>query len=367
MEASDAESRAALYVIALAPYPDAAAATRFRLRQLVEPLDRLGVHLEIDCFLGNDAFATLYHRSAWRRTVLASVKGLLSRLRMLARARRADVVVVQREAMMLGPPIIEWVLHRLGVALVLDLDDPTWLSYHSPTFGAFGRVAKWPGKGDWLIRRVDLVTCGSRAIVDHVEATGRRARLVPTVVDSEIFAPAHREGSPVTIGWIGTHSTYPYLETVLPSISRLARRHTFRLLVVGGPENCQVDGVAVDARTWSLEREVADFQEIDIGLYPLVDDGWAAFKSGFKAIQYLAVGIPFVVTPLGATRDIGKAGETHFEAISASEWESSLDLLLSDPETRARMGAAGRKFALEHYTLDDVAATFASALREVAS
>ena len=75
---------------------------------------------------------------------------------------------------------------------------------------------------------------------------------------------------------------------------------------------------------WSLEREVEDFQSFDIGLYPIVDDGWSAGKSGFKAIQYMAVGIPHVVTPLGACAEIGEPGVTHFCASSRDEWCGAL-------------------------------------------
>ena len=102
---------------------------------------------------------------------------------------------------------------------------------------------------------------------------------------------------------------------------------------------------------WSLEREVEDFQSFDIGLYPIVDDGWSAGKSGFKAIQYMAVGIPHVVTPLGACAEIGEPGVTHLSASSRDEWCGALSCLLRDGELRERMGESGRQHVLRHYHL----------------
>jgi glycosyltransferase involved in cell wall biosynthesis len=282
-------------------------------------------------------------------------------------------VLLQREAALLGPPVVEALIGSLGRRpLVVDLDDPTWIAYDSPTFGRTGRLLKWPGKTDWLIDRAAVVTCGSPAIVRHAEERGATARLVPTVVDTEVFRP---RGPPAggagvaevpLVGWIGTHSTLPYLTSIAPALSRAAVEASFRLLVVGGPGDLGVEGVEVEQRPWALAREVTDFRSLDVGLYPLADDEWARGKSGFKAIQYLACGLPFVVSPIGATCDIGVAGVTHFEATSLDEWADAVRRLVAEPRLRSGMGAAGRAHALEHYTVPKVAAELAAALRMVA-
>jgi glycosyltransferase involved in cell wall biosynthesis len=82
-----------------------------------------------------------------------------------------------------------------------------------------------------------------------------------------------------------------------------------------------------------------------------MQSGYAAGKSGFKAIQYMSVGIPYVVSPVGVCSEIGIAGETHLVATSPSEWYDALERLLKDPDLRRKMGSAGRNFALEHFTV----------------
>ena len=115
--------------------------------------------------------------------------------------------------------------------LVLDLDDATYISYSSPTYGHLGKVLKWPGKTDRLIRWASVVTCGNRTIADYVRSKGTESVVIPTVVDTDRFRPAsgpnRRDPSVPVIGWIGTHSTYPYLESIFPALQDLAPRTAF--------------------------------------------------------------------------------------------------------------------------------------------
>ena len=358
-------------VLALASYPVEAAATRFRLQQFIEPLAARGITLSIRSFLNSEQFKQLYRQKSWPRTAMGLLGSSLSRLRDLAAARQADVILVQREAMMFGPPIIEWLGARvLKRPMVLDLDDATYVSYTSPTYGGLGSVLKWFSKTDDLIRWANVVTCGNRGIAEYVSGKGTPARVIPTVVDTNVFKPAPNglRRNDVVLGWIGTHSTFPYLEKIFPVLSDLAHSHKFRLKIVGaGRENISAPGVEVENAAWEIDREVADFQSIDIGLYPIdasLYSGWAAGKSGFKAVQYMAVGVPYVATPVGGSAEIGEEGKTHLFATSNEEWYQALDSLLADANRRRQMGTAGRHHAVENYGLETQADKLAAALRE---
>jgi glycosyltransferase involved in cell wall biosynthesis len=126
--------------------------------------------------------------------------------------------------------------------------------------------------------------------------------------------------------------------------------------------------VEVENVPWQLGRETSDFQSFDIGLYPMdaasYGSEWIMGKSCFKAIQYMAVGVPYVVTPVGVCAEIGEAGVTHFTANNPDEWHEALSTLLKDGERRQRMGKAGRQHALTHYNVSDQADKLARALRE---
>ena len=361
-------------VLALATYPVEAAATRYRLQQFVAPLAERGIDLTVDSFLDSQLFTRLYQQKGVAVTALKLFAATIRRLFVLAAASRARVVLVQREAMMYGPPLIEWFVARvIKRPMVLDLDDATYVSYTSPTYGSLVKALKWFRKTDDLIRWASLVSCGNRAIAEYVSARGAKAQIIPTVVDSDVFRPVERAGArePVVLGWIGTRSTFPYLRSIFAVLERLAQTYDFRLKVVGaGQDEVVVANVEVENLPWKLDREVEDFQSIDIGLYPidasLYSGKWASGKSGFKAIQYMAVGVPYVATPVGASAELGEPDRTHFFASSDDEWYQALESLISNPELRARMGAAGRHHVVENYSLPAQADKLADVLREAA-
>jgi glycosyltransferase involved in cell wall biosynthesis len=354
-------------VLALASYPLEAASSRFRIVQFMQPLSARRIEVDFSPFLDRRLFAALYTPTKLMSQLPRLALAMVRRCGSVLRAIRADVVVVQREAMLFGPPVVEWMAVRvLGRPLVLDLDDPTYITSDGIVYGRLGRILKWPGKTDRLIRWSRIVVCGNPNIAEYVRTLQRPAEVVPTVVDTGVYQPACADREVPVIGWIGTHTTYPYLERLLPVFERLARSRRFTLTVVGsGRTDLTVRGLRVDGRTWRLDREVEDFQSIDIGVYPLDDDAWSAAKSGLKAVQYMACGVPFVMSPVGVCAHMGVAGETHFAATTDEEWETALARLLDDRALGAAIGRAGRAFAEQHYSIDQQADRLAAIIGQV--
>jgi glycosyltransferase involved in cell wall biosynthesis len=82
--------------------------------------------------------------------------------------------------------------------------------------------------------------------------------------------------------------------------------------------------------------------DFDIGIAPLMDNDFNRCKSGIKALQYWALGVPVVCTPL-TPYDIVTAGEDGLKADSAEDWYRALKSLVDDAALRRKMGAKGRE------------------------
>lgn len=361
-----------LKVLALAPYPEEAASTRFRIAQFIPLLDDLGIRCELKPFINTALFKQLYCKGRLSRNAAGLAWAAAARCLDLVSARDWDVVLVQREAALVGPPLVERALTGwLKKPLVLDLDDPLWVEYASPVYGRLASRLRCLDKTTELIRRAAHVVCGNQLIAEHARAAGASATVLPTIVDTDMFSPRPQDqeenGEPPTVGWVGTHTTLPYLEAIAPALEQLAARRRFKLKVVGGGRTLNLRGVEVEELRWSLGREVEDFRSLDVGLYPLADDEWSRGKSGFKAIQYLCCGVPFVASPVGVVREIATESGAALLASDQAEWFTALDRLLGDDVLRRSMGRAGRAFAVSRYHLRTQAARLGEILLAAAT
>ncbi|MCD6311273.1 MAG: glycosyltransferase, partial [Elusimicrobia bacterium] len=107
-------------------------------------------------------------------------------------------------------------------------------------------------------------------------------------------------------------------------------------------------------------------QSLDIGLMPLPDNNWTKGKCGLKALQYMAVGVPVVVSPVGVNREIIRDGENGFLADSEGEWLEKLSLLIENKELREKLGEMGRKTVEEKYSIKVNLPKLLAIFREVA-
>jgi glycosyltransferase involved in cell wall biosynthesis len=155
------------------------------------------------------------------------------------------------------------------------------------------------------------------------------------------------------IGWVGSHSTAHQLALVEPAIRQLrADGHEFQFRVIGAAADFRLDTVEVQSRPWQLHQEVRDFQHIDIGLAPMHSELVYEGKCGFKQIQYMAVGVPFVSSWVGGARDFVVDGENGLVARDPEDWYRHLKALLESRELRRKLSQNGRALVAKRYCIE---------------
>jgi glycosyltransferase involved in cell wall biosynthesis len=75
-------------------------------------------------------------------------------------------------------------------------------------------------------------------------------------------------------------------------------------------------------------------------------------KCGFKQIQYMAVGVPFVSSWVGGARDFVVDGENGLVAHTKEDWYRHLKALLESHELRRRLSQNGRRLIEREYCIE---------------
>lgn len=360
-------------VLALSPIPEEGAGCRFRIAQFVPYLQSAGIDVTLQSLYTPDFFRLVYKPGRYVRKAVTLAGLSLKRLAALTAASRFDLIFLYREIFPLGPPVVEQLLAwRHRPPIVLDFDDAIFLPNVSDANRLIAAL-KVPGKVRTIIGRSDHVIVGNDYLAEYAHRYSDAVTVIPTSVDTTRFVPrvddAARNGSsgrrPV-IGWIGTPTTGGYLRLLTPVFRALASHHPFVLRISGASDPVSIPGVEVDNTPWSLAREVELFNTCDIGVYPLPDDEWSRGKCGFKAIQFMACGVPVVSSAVGVNREIIDDGRNGLLASTTEEWVAQLERLLTDAALRRRLAEAGRRTIAERYSLEVNAPKLAATLRAVA-
>lgn len=303
------------------------ASTRFRVIQYLEGLSRYGVEV----------------------THVTIPNAFIKRVGLIRHLHGNDLIVIQKKL------FSEWelgLIKRVNPNIVFDFDD----NITAPSSKNAGRKDSRQLKnekrfGDTL-RSAKFVIAGNSFLKDMALPYNPNVAVVPTPIDTERYLPAgKKKRDEVVVGWIGSKWNLFYLKEIQGALRRLCLGYNNVRLVVVCDQPFEADGVNVEFRPWEMAREISDLQEFDIGIMPLTMDNWSLGKCGFKLLQYMAVSIPVVASPVGANSEIVSHGLNGYLAGTEDEWVESLKRLVEDADLRVKMGSAGRKIVEERYSV----------------
>ena len=359
-------------MLALSPIPEEGAGCRFRIAQFIPYLESHGFEVTLSPLFTTDFFRLVYKPGRHLQKAATFAALSLKRLDSLRGFRKFDLIFIYREIFPIGPAIVERLLAMpRRPPVVFDFDDAIFLPSVSEA-NQFLSALKFPGKVASIVRQSDHVVVGNDYLASYARHFNDAVTVIPTCVDTDRFVPrralpgaGNGDREPV-VGWIGSPTTVPYIRGLAAVLKRVAERRRFVLRLSGAGEAIEMPGVKVENPTWSLDGEIGLFNGCDVGIYPLVNDDWSKGKCGFKAIEFMACGVPVVASAVGVNREIIQDGVNGFLASTDDEFADKLERLLADPALRRRFAEAGRKTIVERYSLQVHAPALAGLLRQVA-
>lgn len=274
--------------------------------------------------------------------------------------------MIHREAIQFGPPILEWALIKiLRKKVIYDFDDAIWQTDKLDE-SLLIRVFKWRRKVGQICQWSYKVSVGNEYLASFVRQYNSNVVVNPTTIDTKhLHDPSkyprqEMQKDIITIGWTGSYSTLKYLKEIESVLQEIEKRFSnIEFLVIAD----QVPDLALQnlvCLKWSKDSEIQDLLKIDIGIMPLPDDPWTRGKCGFKVLQYMALEIPPIASPVGVNSEIIQHGVNGFLCSTSEEWIGTLTDLINSIELRKRIGKTGRQSVVDNYSVESNTSNFLS-------
>jgi len=325
---------------------------RYRHEQYISFLEENGVECYFSPLLPNKKEDQIFYGSSTIPKVLVGLKALWRRYRSILAASKYDVVYVYRDAFFFGTFFEKW-LKKKKVKIIYDFDDAIWLMDKNENQGIFNKL-KNPDKTATITKLADRVIVGNQYLADYAQQFNQNVSIIPSTIDFNEYKRVNKKSNQkVCIGWTGSFSTIKHFESIQTVLSDLKKKFndTVYFKLIGDPKYqnslLEMKGIA-----WNSKTESEDLSELDIGIMPLPDNEWAQGKCGMKGLQYMALGIPTVMSPVGVNKDIIQDGENGFLASTDEEWVDKLSLLIESEVLRKKLGDEGRKTIEDKYSVE---------------
>ena len=357
-------------ILVLCPYPfQEAAGQRLKYEQYFSNWKEHGFSIELSPFMDQGLWKVIYEKGFYFKKAFGILKGYLVRIKDLFIIHKYDIIYIHQWTTPFGTKLYDIIARQLGAKVIYDLED--FVIYKEQLNESRNPILKHirsNSKIKFWIKNADHVITSSPELNKYCVSMNRygSATFISSSVDTSRFLPVNRykNDHKIVIGWTGTFSSIKFLDLLKNVLLNLNSTHDFKLRVIA---NCdyQLPDVDVEVIKWTKNKEVEDLQGIDIGVYPLENSKWVLGKSGLKAIQYMAFGIPTVATSVGTSKTIINHMSNGWLATSEDEWLSALKTLIENPELRQSMGRLARETIVSTYSLEAVGSQYLEILKNI--
>jgi glycosyltransferase involved in cell wall biosynthesis len=315
--------------------------SRYRVFQFLEPLRELGFSCQV--------------LDAPQLNLAKRVKYIP---RLLRFAVHQDILFIQKRML---PSALLSVVKKLCPKIVFDIDDAVYLR---PQLRL---------KIDLMLKTATAVIAGNQTLAAYARQHNPHTYILPSAVDAAYYQPAseprHPHDDRVIIGWIGSDPNRGDLDSLPAVFDWLGQKYGQKIVLqtVGSRPWEVKTSLPTEFIQWTLADSLSALQKFDIGIMPLDDTAWNQGKCGFKLIQYMAVGVTAVASPVGVNSEIVQHGINGYLAAAEEDWRTYLCQLIENNDQRRTMGQQARQRIERHYSLDAILPALTQLLRQVAA
>jgi len=280
----------------------------------------------------------------WDVSVLYS-SGFMNRVRLLKKAKIADIVVIQRK---LFGRIFLTLLNYFCRNIIFDFDDAIFVSSDgSDSVLRHRRFIR-------LLKSCSMVWAGNSYLAEHARQYCQNTHVIPTSIDPDRYSVTEEKEEKFTLVWIGSSSTSRYLKAHTELLNSIGKSFEGIKLRIIGDFEFNLDHLEIENIAWQEDTEVNLLATSHVGVAPMSDDAWTKGKCALKVLQYMATGLPVISSDVGANRDVIDESITGYLADTTDQWIESIKVLMEDDDLRSTMGRAARRKIKDEFDIESV-------------
>ena len=357
-------------VLFICPYPKGLqAGQRFKYEQYFSLFEKNNIEVTISPFINKDFWKILYKPGNYIKKIIYTFNGYLRRFLELYSIKNYDAVYIFMWVTPLGGNFFEKLFLKNSNKIIYDIEDNILLNFErKDNLVSFLRSEK---KIKFLIKNSNIVITSSpmlSEICSEISGKSNYIKYISSSINIKRYSPVkkHIEKKNITIGWTGTHSSIEYLYILKDVFKILKNKYPqIRFRIISNFVYL-LDDIKIENIEWNKLTEIEDLLEIDIAIYPLSIDEWVKGKSGLKALQFMALGIPVIATKVGMNSKIIKNMENGLLVNNDDdEWVNAIDMLYKDHILRNLIGKNSRKTILENYSSDIIGNQYLELLNKI--
>ena len=278
-------------------------------------------------------------------------------------AETADIVITQAVHTNQGMAMLCAIKEKFGIPVYAEFDDdPYSLSSQHPYFDNLAPGSQAELWCDDLIQTVDGIFVSTEYLKEQFSKKCGNIHVIPNGIDFQVWdelKDKKRRGETINFGWVGGANHYEDLELIEKPIKYILDKYpsTRFILAIGGEvppffaRHKQIK--SYDFEHWVPIEKYPQFMRnlhIDIGLAPLRDRSFNRAKSNLKWLEYSALKIPMIASPVEPY--IGTSG---LLAKTEDDWIKHMEDMIKHNSKRRRLGEDSYNMIKQQFDVKDIA------------
>ena len=345
-------------ILIICPFPKGVqAGQRLKYEIHLNTFENNGYSIEISSFIDLKTWNYIFKKGFLINKILSTIFGYVKRTKDIFKLHKYDIVYVFMWVTPFNTNFYEKLFVKFSKKFIYDIEDNVFLSKKNE-INPLIYFLKSEKKIFYLVKNANHIITSAPDLNNkclRVSKKNNCTYISPSIdFNKYVNQNSYINNKEITLGWTGTFSSLEYLrklENILIDISKIRK---IKLLVIGNFEY-QIRDINYQYIDWNKENEISDLNKIDIGLYPLpIEDDWVIGKSGLKAIQYMALGIPTVATNIGNNKNIITNMKDGILVKSEKEWFDALIMLIDNPKLRKNIGESAINTVKKNFSKETI-------------